>query len=42
MAGKKECARTETVFIPIYEVCDGIVSLWIKVMFFKPLPKDKD
>ena len=24
---KTECARTETVFIPISEVCDGTVSL---------------
>ena len=24
---KNECARTETVFIPISEVCDGTVSL---------------
>ena len=24
---KKECARTDTVFLPISEVCDGIVSL---------------
>ena len=24
---KNECARTETVFLPISEVCDGMVSL---------------
>ena len=24
---KKECARTDTVFLPISEVCDGTVSL---------------
>ena len=24
---KNECARTETVFLPISEVCDGTVSL---------------
>ena len=23
----KKCARTDTVFIPIYEDCDGTVSL---------------
>ena len=24
---KNECARTDTVFLPISEVCDGTVSL---------------
>ena len=24
---KNECARTENIFSPIYEVCDGTVSL---------------
>ena len=26
---KNECARTDTVVLPISEVCDGTVSLWI-------------
>ena len=26
---KTLCARTDTVFLPIYEVCDGMVSLVI-------------
>ena len=26
---KNECARTDTVFLPISEVCDGTVSLTI-------------
>ena len=25
---KNECARTDTIFLPISEVCDGKVSLW--------------
>ena len=27
-----ECARTDTVFLPISEVCDGKVSLRIRVI----------
>ena len=27
MATQNECARTDTVFLPISEVCDGTVSL---------------
>ena len=26
---ENECARTDTVFLPISEVCDGTVSLYI-------------
>ena len=26
---KNECARTDTVILPIYQVCDGTVSLSI-------------
>ena len=26
-ASKNECARTDTVFLPIAKVCDGTVSL---------------
>ena len=31
---KNECARTDTVFLPISEVCDGKVSLGCLLSFF--------
>ena len=29
---KNECARTDTVFLPISEVCDGTVSLRLLII----------
>ena len=36
-----ECARTENVFFPISEVCDGTVSLFIKAKQSKWSQKPK-